>query len=193
MSTTPYPNLGFNPAPGLPDDVAGLRNQIKTAADAVTGTNDLLNRLRNSNDNVWKGSAGDAFRANFDATLAQDLGYAQNSLERAVRLLAEWHTNLVGYRDVANGLELEAADARSQHTRAVLDFRRAQANPDLGLANMQFSDQAQLQAAHQAGRSRSTLRVSLTFTKAPSVHHHHEQHIRQHRRQASKKVKVARS
>ncbi|MEU7143070.1 hypothetical protein ABZ942_26735 [Nocardia sp. NPDC046473] len=147
MSDNPYPNLGFNPVPGAPTDVAGLRGQINTSADAVRETNDLLTRLRNSNDNVWKGDAGDAFRANFDATLAQDLGYAQKSLERAVSVLDQWHTDLVGYQDTAKGLEAEAADAKGQHTQAVAALQTAKANPDLGLANTMFTDQTELQAA----------------------------------------------
>ncbi|MEU2034957.1 hypothetical protein [Nocardia amamiensis] len=147
MSQNPYPNLGFNPVPGAPSDVAGLHGQIVTAAEAVKDTNAVLNRLRNSNDSVWKGDAGDAFRANFDATLAQDLGYAQSSLERAVGLLQEWHTNLVGFQDTAKGLETEAADARGQHTQAAAALQQAKSNPDLGLANMSFSDPAELQAA----------------------------------------------
>ncbi|MFI6171824.1 hypothetical protein ACIBCN_33945 [Nocardia sp. NPDC051052] len=147
MSNNPYPNLGFNPVPGAPTDVAGLRGQIDTSADAVRETNDLLTRLRNSNDNVWKGDAGDAFRANFDATLAQDLGYAQKSLERAVSVLDQWHTDLVGYQDTAKGLDAEAADAKSQHTQAVSALQSAKANPDLALANVMFTDQGELQAA----------------------------------------------
>ncbi|MEV6561959.1 hypothetical protein AB0M22_39995 [Nocardia sp. NPDC051756] len=147
MSDNPYPNLGFNPVPGAPTDVAGLRGQINTSADAVRETNDLLTRLRNSNDNVWKGDAGDAFRANFDATLAQDLGYAQKSLERAVSLLDGWHTDLVGYQETAKGLEAEAADAKGQHTQAVATLHTAKANPDLALANVMFTDQSELQAA----------------------------------------------
>lgn len=147
MSGNPYPNLGFNPVPGAPTDVAGLRGQINTSADAVRETNDLLTRLRNSNDNVWKGDAGDAFRANFDATLAQDLGYAQKSLERAISVLDQWHTDLVGYQDTAKGLEAEAADAKGQHTQAVSTLQAAKANPDLALANVMFTDQGELQAA----------------------------------------------
>ncbi|MFI6045190.1 hypothetical protein ACIA8C_26405 [Nocardia sp. NPDC051321] len=147
MSENPYPNLGFNPVPGAPTDVAGLRGQINTSADAVRETNDLLTRLRNSNDNVWKGDAGDAFRANFDATLAQDLGYAQKSLERAVSVLDQWHTDLVGYQDTAKGLDAEAADAKGQHTQAVSALQSAKANPDLALANVMFTDQGELQAA----------------------------------------------
>ncbi|MFE9582274.1 hypothetical protein ACFYO1_38260 [Nocardia sp. NPDC006044] len=147
MSDNPYPNLGFNPVPGAPADVAGLRGQINTSADAVRETNDLLTRLRNSNDNVWKGDAGDAFRAGFDATLGQDLGYAQKSLERAVSVLDQWHTDLVGYQDTAKGLEAEAADAKGQHTKAVATLHTAKSNPDLALANVMFTDQGELQAA----------------------------------------------
>ncbi|MET8650429.1 hypothetical protein [Nocardia aurea] len=147
MSTTPYPNLGFNPVPGSVTDVAGLQGQISKAFTAVEETNGLLTRLRNSNDDVWKGQAGDAFRADFDATLAQDLGYAQSSLEKAVALIGEWHNGLVAFQDTAEGLELEAAEARQQHTQAVAALRSAQAHPDLSLANMTFSDSASLQAA----------------------------------------------
>ncbi|MBF6327446.1 hypothetical protein [Nocardia transvalensis] len=147
MSENPYPNLGFNPVPGAPSDVTALHGQINSAAQAVKETNDLLRRLRNSNDDVWKGEGGDAFRAHFDATLAQDLGYAQDSLERAVGLLGQWHTGLVGFQDTAKGLETEAAAARGQHAQAVTALQRAQSNPDLGLANMRFSDPNELAAA----------------------------------------------
>jgi|GEM_PF-5804642 len=145
--TNPYPSLGFNPVPGAPDDVAGLRGQINSAGDAVKDTNSLLNRLRNSNDDIWKGDAGDAFRSHFDNTLAQDLGYAQNSLERAVGVLDEWHTGLVGYQDTAKGLESEAAEAKGKHTQAVSVLQQANSNPDLGLAEQTFTDQNQLAAA----------------------------------------------
>ncbi|MEV4128449.1 hypothetical protein [Nocardia sp. NPDC049707] len=147
MSQNPYPYLGFNPVPGAPDDVAGLRGQIDTAAEAVKETNQLLNSLRNSNDNVWQGEGGDAFRAHFDATLAQDLGYAQNSLEKAVGLLAEWHTNLVSFQDTANGLETEAAEAKGQYNSALQTLQQARSNTDLGLGSMTFTDPVELQAA----------------------------------------------
>ncbi|PXX66429.1 hypothetical protein DFR70_103177 [Nocardia tenerifensis] len=164
MSDNPYPNLGFNPVPGIPADVAALRGQIDTSAVAVRETNDLLSRLRNSNDDVWKGDAGDAFRADFDATLAQDLGYAQKSLERAVTLLDQWHTDLLGYQDTATRLEAEAADAKSRHAQAVAALQSAQANPDLALANVMFTDQGELQAA-QARLDAATAQVRAAGTE----------------------------
>lgn len=147
--SAPYPHLGFDPVPGAPADVAGLRGQVNSACEAVKETNDLLTRLRNSNDSVWVGDGGDAFRASFDATLAQDLGYAQNSLERAVALLNEWHAGLIAYQDIATGLETEAATARGEHTKAQTALQQAQANPDLGLADQSFTDQGQLADAQR--------------------------------------------
>ncbi|RJO72223.1 hypothetical protein D5S18_23990 [Nocardia panacis] len=142
-----YPNLGFDPVPGTLADVATMRDQISSAATAVTETDALLTRLRGNTDSVWAGTAGDAFRANFDATLAQDLGYAQKSLERAVRALSEWHGDLVGFQDSARGLEAEAAAARADRTKAAAAQQNARANPDLALANQTFADPAQLQSA----------------------------------------------
>lgn len=160
MAENPYPNLGFNPVPGLPADVDQLRTRIDAAAAAIRDTNAVLTRLRNSNDEVWKGEAGNAFRASFDATLAQDLGHAQSSLEEAVGLLDEWHRNLVTFQDAARLLEIEAANAVGQQTQATTALRQAQANPDLQLADKTFDDpsalasaQARLDAAATAVRT----------------------------------------
>ena len=159
MTANPYPNLGHNPVPGVPDDVTSLTNRINTAATAVRDTNDLLSRLRNSNDDVWQGEAGDAFRSHFDATLAHDLGYAQKSLERAVDLLVEWNTALVGFRDQAKALDQEAANAAAELTKAFADLQQAKAHPDLSLAHQQFDDPAALQAA-QNRLNAATARVN---------------------------------
>ncbi|MFD5174669.1 hypothetical protein ACFWM1_02565 [Nocardia sp. NPDC058379] len=144
MTDNPYPNLGFNPTPGDAGEVATLGTKLKTAADAVTETNTLLTSIRNSNDQVWKGEAGDAFRASFDATLAQDLGLAQTSLQQANTAIAAWHTDLVAFQDTAKGLETEAATARANHAQAVTALQQAKADPDLGLAGKTFSDASEL-------------------------------------------------
>ncbi|MFI2283955.1 WXG100 family type VII secretion target [Nocardia beijingensis] len=162
MSVNPYPNLGFDPVPGTPDEVANLRGQIDSARQGVTETRSLLNRLIGSDD-VWKGDAGNAFRTNFDATLSSDLGYAQQSLEQAVDLLNEWHTNLVSYHDTAKGLDQQAADARAQHTQAVSALQQARSNPDLGLANVQFNDPDELRAA-QIRLNNATAQVNAAVT-----------------------------
>ncbi|MFD4434047.1 hypothetical protein, partial [Nocardia sp. NPDC058497] len=161
--SNPYPNLGFNPAPGSAAEVAALGTKVKTAADAVTETNILLYRLRNRNDDVWKGDAGNAFRENFDATLAVDLTYAKNSLERATTVIQTWHGNLVSFQDTAKGLETEAAAARGTHAQAVTALQQAKTNPDLGLANQTFTDSGQLAAA-QARLDAATAKLTTAAT-----------------------------
>ncbi|MFC9433988.1 hypothetical protein [Nocardia sp. NPDC057030] len=136
----PYPSLGFNPVPGLPGNVATLRGQINTAYVAVQETNTTLNRLRDGNGDAWKGDAGNAFRAGFDATLGQDLRYAQSSLEKAVGLMDEWYTDIVSFQETAKGMETEAAAAITAQNQATTTLRQAQTNPDLQLANRTFDD-----------------------------------------------------
>ncbi|MGM7648251.1 hypothetical protein ACSVDM_25380 [Nocardia sp. JW2] len=159
----PYPNLGFDPAPGSASQVAALGTKVKTAADAVTEMSILLYRLRNSNDDVWKGEAGNAFRENLDATLVQDLTYAKNSLEGATTVIQTWHGNLVSFQDTAKGLEAEAAAARATHTQAVTALQQAKSNPDLGLANQSFTDASALAAA-QARLDAATSKVTAATT-----------------------------
>lgn len=143
----PYPNLGFNPAPGSATEVGDLLNRLTTARDVVTETNGLLNRLRNNNDSVWKGDAGEAFRSSFDTTLSADLGHAQEGLTTAARMMQEWSTNLTTYQETAAGLETEAATARAEHASATTTLAQARANPDLQLANRSFTDPTELAAA----------------------------------------------
>ncbi|MFC6014033.1 hypothetical protein [Nocardia lasii] len=147
MTANPYPNLGFNPTPGDATQVATLGAKVEAAAEAITETNALLYRLRNSTDDVWKGKGGEAFRDNFDATLARDLELAGAALLTARDLISTWHADLIAFQDTAKNLELEAATARAEHTNAVTALQQAKSNPDLNLANQTFTDSNQLAAA----------------------------------------------
>ena len=88
--TTTYPNLGFNPVPGVPDDVEALSGKISTAVNSLTEANGLIGRLKNAGDSIWQGDAGDAFRSHLDSTLVTDMSHAQTSLEKAVSVLGGW-------------------------------------------------------------------------------------------------------
>jgi cell division septum initiation protein DivIVA len=147
MSDTTYPNLGFNPVPGVPDQVEAMGSKISAAVDSLAQANGLLGRLRDSNDSVWQGEAGDAFRQHFNDTLATDLAHAHTSLDKAVGLVKGWHTDLVSFKDAASKLDQEAADAKRQLQQAQTELEQAQANPNLKLAGQHFDDQAALQRA----------------------------------------------
>jgi hypothetical protein len=147
MSDADYPNLGFNPVPGMPDAVESLHRQVSSAVDSMSEANRLMGRLRNANDSVWQGDAGSAFREHFNTKLASDLDHSHESLSKAVGVIRGWHTDLVNFKDIANKLEVEAAAARQEQQRAEAALQQAKSNPNLGLAGQVFTDRATLQQA----------------------------------------------
>lgn len=147
MSDPEYPNLGFNPAPGLPETVESLHGKVASVVDSMSQANALMGRLRNANDSVWQGDAGNAFREHFNTKLADELGHAHESLGKAVDVIRGWHTDLVGFKDAAGKLEAEAAEARGAQTKAEAVLQQAKSNPDLKLANQIFSDPGALREA----------------------------------------------
>jgi hypothetical protein len=146
-ATTAYPNLGFDPCPGSVDSVSALQQRITTAATSMRQANDLMHRLRGDHSSVWQGPAGDAFRQHLNSTLIDDLGKANQSLNRAVATLRGWGSALSGYRNRASTLEQEAAEANRQLDAARSRQQRAAANPDLQLAGQSFSTDAELRSA----------------------------------------------
>lgn len=159
MGEATYPNLGFNPVPGVPENVAAMGAKVSTAVDSLGEANGLLGQLRDSGGAVWRGAAGDAFRAHVNEKLVTDLTHAHASLDKAVGLLRGWHTDLVSFKDRAAGLDREAGDAKQRLASAQADLRAAQSNPDLNLAGQHFPDQASLAKAQALlDTAESTLR-----------------------------------
>ncbi|HEX5115938.1 MAG TPA: hypothetical protein VFW65_12140 [Pseudonocardiaceae bacterium] len=145
--TTTYPHLGFNPVPGVPGDVASMGDKIGKAVGSLTEANGLITKLKNANDAVWQGDAGNAFRSHLNDKLVTDMSHAQESLETAVHVLSGWHTDLSNFKDVASRLDQAAAAAQQQYEQAKNELEQAKSNPDLGLAGKQFPDAQSLQQA----------------------------------------------
>ncbi|NJC71924.1 hypothetical protein HC031_19705 [Planosporangium thailandense] len=148
-STTAYPNLGFDPCPGSLESVSTLQQRIASAAASMRQANDLMNRLRNDNSGVWQGAAGEAFRSHLNATLIDDLGRANQSLNKAVETLQGWGSSLSGYKQRADALEQQAAQAQQKVTAAQARQRKAASSPDLNLAGQHFATDAALHSAQQ--------------------------------------------
>ncbi len=145
--TTTYPNLGFNPVPGIPADVESMGAALGRAVDSMQQSGSLLDQMRDSAGGVWQGDAGDAFREHFNGKLATDLQNAHTSLNSAVDVLKGWHGDLLGFKDTAAKLEQEAGDAKQAVQRADDAVKQAAQNPDLKLAGQFFDTQQALQAA----------------------------------------------
>lgn len=157
--TTTYPNLGFNPVPGIPDDVEAMGSKISAAVSSMADAEQLMSKLRDSSSGVWVGSAGDAFRAHFNDTLAKDIQNAHTSLNTAVSVLKGWHGDLVGFKDTAGRLDQEAAEAKQALAKAKSDYESAGSDPALKLIGRTFSDAAALKQAQNAvDAAESTLR-----------------------------------
>jgi hypothetical protein len=142
-----YPNLGFNPAPGVPGDVESLENMVNKATSSMQESGQLLDQLRNSDSGVWVGDAADAFRQHFNDKLVTDLQHAQQSLTEASSTIQNWYKDLVGFKQTAQNLDQEAASAREALQNAKSQVSQAKSNPNLNLINEVFSNPQALQAA----------------------------------------------
>jgi len=147
---TTYPHLGFNPVPGVPNDVATMGDKISSAVSSLTEANGLVKRLRDANGSVWVGAAGDAFRGHLNDKLVTDMSHAQTSLETAVGVLSGWHTDLSNFKDVATRLDQQAATAQQQLAQARQEYEQAKSSPSFQLIGQRFNDQASLQQAQNA-------------------------------------------
>ncbi|MGV4926605.1 hypothetical protein K2224_34050 (plasmid) [Streptomyces sp. BHT-5-2] len=117
-----FPGLQFNPAPGVPQAVSDLvedlnrvQKNIKSAAET----------LHNISDGGWSGAAADAFRAKTQA-LPKLLDEASKSFGLAHGVLQKWQTELGVMQSKAHSYETEAETARKR-------AERAEKNEDLNL------------------------------------------------------------
>jgi hypothetical protein len=147
---TSYPNLGFNPAPGLPQDVQELEQSLAKTTDSMQEAGKLLGQMRDAGSGVWVGDAADAFRQHFNDKLVTDLEHAQQSLTEATGTIQNWYKDLTGFTQTAKKLDQEAAAAREALAQAKQEVSQARSNPNLQLAGQQFTSQQALEDAQNA-------------------------------------------
>ncbi|MBS2962915.1 hypothetical protein KGA66_07665 [Actinocrinis puniceicyclus] len=145
--TATYPNLGFNPVPGVPADVESMSAGLAQAVASMQESGSLLDQMRDADSGVWQGDAGDAFREHFNSKLVTDLQHAHTSLSNAVGVLKSWGGDLLGFKDTAAKLDQEAAEAKAAAQKAEAAVKQAEANPDLQLVGQYFDSPQALQAA----------------------------------------------
>lgn len=145
-----YPNLGFNPAPGLPEDVQALEQSLAKTTASMQEAGKLLGQMRDAGSGVWLGDAADAFRQNFNDKLVTDLEHAQQSLTEANGTIQNWYKDLTGFKQTAQNLDQEAAAAREALANAEQQVSEARSNPNLQLAGREFTSPQALQEAQNA-------------------------------------------
>ncbi|MCF1596628.1 putative T7SS-secreted protein [Streptomyces muensis] len=167
MAANPYPDLGWNPVPGIPSEVNALRQKVASAATALRSCHTQLNKLVGESS-YWEGDAAKAFREAIDGELPTYIKNAARSLEKAAAQLGNWDGYLTSNRDLAQKYNDAAAEKRSAIASAKERHAQAEKHPDLGLAGQQFPSQEEADAATARLRAaeRSLNDATIALNKA---------------------------
>ncbi len=109
-----YPTLGFDPAPGDPDDVGRLARTIAGANDAMAEVDALLVA---ADQRDWLGEAAVAFRELLAHQFAPRVAAATEAFGIAQRVVWTWSAELGDFQQRARTLESEAAVAQDELDR----------------------------------------------------------------------------
>ncbi|GGY19977.1 putative T7SS-secreted protein [Streptomyces djakartensis] len=146
MATNPYPNLGWNPVPGIPAEVAALQRKVKAAANALDSSHRQIERLLGESAH-WEGDAADAFRDALDGELPNYMKNAARSLDKAAASLDAWNGDLSSHRELAKKYDEEAGEKKSAAEKAKQRHDEAAKHPDLQLGGKEYPSQQEADAA----------------------------------------------
>ncbi|MBT2529916.1 hypothetical protein J7E91_32280 [Streptomyces sp. ISL-99] len=146
MATNPYPNLGWNPVPGIPTEVTSLQRKVASAATALDTCHKQLQRLLGESS-YWQGDAAEEFRKAIDGDLPTYIKNAAHSLQKASNQLKNWDGHLTSNRELAQKYDADAGEKKSAAAKAKGAYEQAGQHPDLKLAGQQFPSQAEADAA----------------------------------------------
>lgn len=155
MGNNPYPSLGWNPVPGIPEQVTSLYRKVKSAADTLNNCHRQIEYLLGASSS-WQGDAASAFRDTLDGDLKTAVMNAGNSLGKAAAALGTWEGDLTSHRDLAKKYDDAARENKGDVDKARTRYDQAKGNPDLELAGKEYPSQAEADAA--TGRLRTAER-----------------------------------
>lgn len=169
MAANPYPNIGWNPVPGIPAEVTKLQQRVAAAATALESTHRQLTKLTGESS-YWEGDAAEEFRKSIDGDLTTYIKKAASALRSASTQLHKWDGQLASNRGLAKKYDDEAADKKAAADKAKHAYDQAARHPDLKLANQTFSSQEEADDATARLRSaeRELNEASTAVTKANS-------------------------
>ncbi|MFF4359609.1 hypothetical protein ACWCRD_39225 [Streptomyces sp. NPDC002092] len=167
MATNPYPNIGWNPVPGVPEEVTKLQQKVAAAATALENTHRQLTKLTGESS-YWEGDAAEKFRESLDGDLPKYIKDAASSLRSAATQLHKWEGHLTSNRELAKKYDEAAAEKKAAADKAKSAYDQAAQHPDLKLAGQTFPSQEEADAATARLRSaeRELNAASTALTKA---------------------------
>ncbi|MFF1303862.1 putative T7SS-secreted protein [Streptomyces sp. NPDC058307] len=152
MADNPYPSLGWNPVPGVPEQVTSLHRKVKSAAETLNNCHRQIEYLLGASSG-WQGDAASAFRDTLDGDLKTAMRNAGQSLEKAAAALGTWEGDLTSHRDLAKKYDDAARENKADADKARTRYDQAKANPDLKLAGKEYPSQAEADAATERLRT----------------------------------------
>jgi len=167
VATNPYPNIGWNPVPGVPAEVAKLQQKVAAAATALENTHRQLTQLTGESS-YWEGDAAEEFRRHLDGDLPKYIKKAASALRSAATQLHRWDGQLTSNRELAKKYDAEAADKKAAADKAKHSYDQAAQHPDLRLAGQTFPSQEEADDATTRLRSaeRELNEANTALTKA---------------------------
>jgi hypothetical protein len=185
-----YPHLGFNPVPGSPETVSGLRKKLTGCAKVLEETHDLVTKLMDGS--YWKGDAAVAFREQLDGgPLPLNLKNAAHSIRKAAKQLDRWEGELDDFRRRAKRLEEDAKEAQAAVDRAKGHATTSRNSPDLHGKGAKHDDaQKALTKANTAvdDAEDALEKIRGKARKLADEHEHQAQHRAGKIRDATKKL-----
>jgi len=167
MAANPYPNIGWNPVPGVPAEVLKLQQKVAAAATALENTHRQLTKLTGESS-YWEGEAAEKFRESLDGDLPKYIKDAASSLRSAATQLHKWEGQLTSNRELAKKYDDAAAEKKTAVGNAKSAYDQAAQHPDLKLAGQKFPSQEEADAATARLRSaeRELNEANTALTKA---------------------------
>ncbi|MFC7307374.1 putative T7SS-secreted protein [Streptomyces monticola] len=166
MAANPYPNIGFNPVPGIPSEVAQLQKKVSAASTALENTHRQLTKLT-AESSYWQGDAAEEFRKNLEGDLPKYLKKAASALRSAAAQLHNWDGHLTSNRELAQKYDAVVGEKKAAADKARSEYNQAADHPDLRPAP-EYPSQAEADAATARMRAaeRSLNEASAAVTKA---------------------------
>jgi hypothetical protein len=124
MAPRTFPALGFDPAPGLDDQVTALATAVSGAAREVAEVRRTLESIGKT-DGTWRGEAATAFAGQL-GELPPYLDKATDANTRATGALGRWAQDLAGFQSRAADYERQAEAAKSTVDAAAATLRHYQ-------------------------------------------------------------------
>jgi hypothetical protein len=152
VAANPYPSLGWNPVPGIPEQVTSLHRKVKSAADTLNNCHRQIEYLLGASSS-WHGDAASAFRDTLDGDLKTAMMNAGHSLDKAAAALSTWQGDLTSHRDLAKKYDDAARENKADADKAQSRYDQAKGNPDLKLGGKEYPSQAEADAATERLRT----------------------------------------